>query len=242
MNDNIIKVIGLGATAQNKDIFNDVNFEINAGEIVGLLGHNGSGKSTMLRLLANLERPMQGTVELIRETLDINIHTKDVVIIPDTVKLINNLTIRQNFNVITSGYDYDEVSFAKYLKAIRLDENQNIGDLSKGNQEIVQMVIYFSINTKLYLLDEPFSAVDIYRRELIQKLILDVILRNENSAIIITTHLIDEVENLLERILYINNGSIEIDSKVEQLVAEAGSLKEFLKDHYKMEVGYDEII
>ncbi len=242
MNEKKLRVSNLGASIQKSDVFDGINFEVSAGEVVGLLGHNGCGKSTMLRLLANFERPMRGEVVLNEKKLDINTHTREVIMIPDSIKLISGMTILENFKIIAGQYKHDKESFDKYLKALRLEESQFVGDLSKGNQEIVQMLIYFSIDTDVYLLDEPFSAVDIYRREFIQKIVIDVMLRNEKAIIIITTHLIDEVEGILERVLYLNDGKIEIDKAVEDILSESDSLKSYLKEYYKEEVGFDEFI
>lgn len=242
MSDLVLKTCSLGAKARKRCVFNEINFELYAGEIVGLFGHNGSGKSTMLRLLANLEKPMEGHVEVAGQKQDSNQHNTAVVLIPDTIKLIMNMTIKENFQIITDGYEVEKELFAKYLKMLRLEETTRISELSKGNQEMVQLMIYFTINTNVYLLDEPFSAVDIYRREFIQKLLLDLNLRNENSVIVITTHLISEVENILERILYLDHGQFVINDTVENLLENHSTLAEYLKEYFKDEVGYDELV
>ncbi len=237
-----LEVKNIAAYTHKKTVFENISFNIKPGMIYGLLGHNGSGKSTIQRLLANFEVPMRGEILIGGVKNDINIHNKDVVLVPDTVRLIMNQSIKQNFNVITKHYDVDVEYFNKCIKALRLEQNDVINELSKGNQEIVQLAIYFSINTKVYLLDEPFSAVDIYRRDFIQKLIIDLIVRNPKSSVIVTTHLIDEISNSLNHIIYLDEGEIIIDEDIDVLCSEHGSLSMFLRDYFKEEVGYEEFI
>ncbi len=242
MKNELLKVEGLCAEAKNKKIFSDINFSINPGEVVGLLGHNGAGKSTILRLIANHTIPHTGSVTINNKTNNINTHQKEVVLIPDTIKLFKRKSIIDNYKLITNNYDADYKAFIKYLNSLHISEHEFICDLSKGNQEIVQLAIYFAINTQLYLLDEPFSAVDIYRREFIQKMIIDLMLRNENCSIIVTTHLIADMEAIIERIIYLDSGSIVIDQTTETLIENHENLTDYLKDYFRNEVGFDDFI
>ncbi len=222
-------------------IFDDISFEIEKGEIVGLLGHNGSGKSTIQRIIANYEPAQKGEVTLNGMINDINIQSKDAILIPDRIQLFKNKTIKENFDLISIGYIARFEFLDKYMNILDLKQDDVINSLSKGNQEIVQILIYLSIDTELYLLDEPFSAVDIYRRDLIQKIIVDVQLRLPDSSFIITTHLISEVELILDRILYLHNGKMLFDKEVDELLAEAESLTSYLKEYFKEELGYDKV-
>ncbi len=237
----VLQVENIGMENYKGMIFTDISFKIDKGEIVGLLGHNGSGKSTIQRIIANYEPAQKGEVAVNGMINDINIQTKDVILIPDTIQLFKNKSIKENFDIICIGYNANVDFLNKYMDILDLKDNDIISSLSKGNQEIIQLLIYLSIDTHLYLLDEPFSAVDIYRRELIQKIIVDVQLRQPDSSFIITTHLISEVELILDRVLYLHNGKILFDEEVEQLLVEADSLTSYLKQYFKEELGYDKV-
>lgn len=237
----VIKVVDLEMKINKRVLLENLNFTIYGGEIVGLLGHNGVGKSTIQRILANRENPTGGKIynrgHIQRMEVDVN----NIVYVPDTITLIPNLTIAENFELITKCRPADREFFDKYIKGIRLEQNQQVRSLSKGNQELVQIITLLSINASLYLLDEPFSAVDIFRRELIQKIIIDVSLRNEESSIVITSHLISEVEPMLSRVLYLDDGQIVIDCDLEQILEESPSLIDYLKVYFGDKVGYDHV-
>lgn len=242
MTDNVLELRGISAYTHNKTILKDINLSLTAGQTYGLLGHNGSGKSTLQRLIANLEVPMQGEVLIRGEVNDINQYTDQVLLIPDTVKLHFSKTIKENVAIITTNYDFDDEYFAKCLHSIDLNEQMEIRELSKGNQEMVQLMIYLCCKTSIYLLDEPFSAIDIYRRDFIQKLLIDCIYRNPNAIIVITTHLINEIQNILDHIIYIDHGDIVINDSIDNLIDDDMTLVEYLKDYFKGEVGYDKLI
>ncbi len=238
----MLKTNNLCAKVKKQVIFEDINLDIKPGQVIGLLGHNGAGKSTILRLIANHETPQQGSVVINGNINDINILNKDVLLIPDTILLLKKKTIMQNYNIICRNKDYDKETFIKYLEIINLDGSEQINSLSKGNQEIVQLMIYLSLKTKIYLLDEPFSAVDIFRRELVQKLLIDTMLRNEDAIIVLTTHLINEVENILDHVLYLNDGKIVIDAPIDECMQNHDTLVDYLKETFYAEVGYAKLI
>ncbi len=237
----IIKVEDLTMTIGKRNLFTNINFTITGGEIVGLLGHNGVGKSTMQRIIANRENPTSGQIYNNGNVQRISTDVNNLVYIPDEIILIPNLTLLENYKLVTATRSGDKEFFDKYLKTIRLDENVQLRSLSKGNQELVQIITLLSINASLYMLDEPFSAVDVFRRELIQKIIIDLTFRNEQSSVLITSHLINEIEPMLSRVLYLDEGQIVIDQDMDQIAETGQSLLEYLKEFFGERVGYDNV-
>lgn len=235
MNKEIVKVKDLASKSKKRYVYKNINFEIKSGEVIGLLGHNGAGKSTMLRNLATLERPQSGEIYFAGKLVDINKLNTDVVLIPDEIKLTKSFKIKTQVKMMQTNYGYNKEFLDKYLKLLKLDYEDEIGSLSKGNQEILQIIIMLSLNTKLVIFDEPFSAIDIFRRELIIQMIIETSLKEER-AIIITTHLVNEIEDVLTRILYLNDSEIIMDKQIEEIQEQGISLVEFLKDYFKSEV------
>lgn len=235
----IIKVDKISKCVGKSQLFENVSFSIYGGEVVGLLGHNGVGKSTIQRIIANRENPTSGAIYNGGKIQSTRVETTNIVYVPDTIDLLLNLSILENFELITKTRSADVDFFERYIKIIRLDKNQQVYGLSKGNKEIVQLIILLSINASLYLLDEPFGAVDVFRRELIQKIIIDLSLRNQQSSIVITSHLINEIEPMLSRVLYLNDGRIVFDCELDRIYDTSSSLLEYLKQYFGDKVGYD---
>lgn len=234
-----LEVQNLCFKSRKKNIYKNINFEVYEGEVVGLLGHNGVGKSTMQRVMANQETSHSGKVLVAGCENDINVKDRNIILIPDDIELFKNMNIRDNLELLAQIYGYDEEFYRKYLKVVKLDEKMIIKELSKGNQEIIQLIIYMSLNTKVLLLDEPFSAVDIFRRELIQQMIMDIITKNEERSLLITTHLLLEIQNILTRVIYLNRGEVVINKEMEEIEMEAGDLVSYLKEYFGKDVGYE---
>lgn len=237
----ILKVVDLEMRMRKKTIFEDINFTVYSGEIVGLLGHNGVGKSTIQRIIANRENPTSGKIYNNGVEQCLEKEVSNIVYVPDTIVLISNLSILENYELVTKKKSADREFFDKYIKTIGLDPNERISSLSKGNQELVQIIILLSIEASIYLLDEPFSAVDIFRRELIQKIVIDLSMQREEASIIITSHLINEIEPMLSRVLYLDDGKIVIDRELEDILEESQSLFDYLKVYFGDKVGYDNV-
>ncbi|WOO89495.1 ABC transporter ATP-binding protein [Mollicutes bacterium LVI A0078] len=237
----IFSVENLSMSIGKKTIFEDITFKVYSGEIIGLLGHNGVGKSTMQRIIANRENAQAGTIVNNGRVQTIATDFNNIVYVPDVIILIPNLTVIENFELIAKSRNCNINFFESYIKTIRLTGKEQVKSLSKGNQELVQIIILLSINAAIYLLDEPFSAVDVFRRELIQKIIIDLSLRNESSSVIITSHLINEIEPMLSRVLYLDEGHIVIDKDLDQIYEQSNNLLQYLKDHFGEKVGYDNV-
>lgn len=236
-----IKMTGVGNQLYGDYLFKDLMLTIPGGEVVGLFGHNGSGKSTLHRILGNLEPATKGAVTINGQVNDFNQFRNDVVLIPDQVMLFQNKTISANYKFITKQYKLDKQVFDKLLAILNLNEKQYVSDLSKGNQEMLQLIIYFSIDASVYLLDEPFGAVDIFRRKFINKLFIETILRRSDASIIVTTHLISEIEPILDRVVYLDQGAIKFDVLCDQIYEVSDSVVSYIEAQFE-ELNYEELL
>lgn len=228
----VLEVKSLASKSKKRYVYRDINFEACGGEIVGLLGHNGAGKSTMLRKIANIEAQQEGQVIVDGKENKIEVYRKDVVYVPDVIDLIQDYSIAKQLELYRQNYKLNEEFISEYMQKINLNEKDVIASLSKGNQEILQLIILLAIDSKVIVLDEPFSAIDIFRRELILEMILSRI--NSERVIIITSHLIDEIEPVINRLIYLHEGCIVIDREVESILQENDSLTAYLKSIFKI--------
>lgn len=190
----------------NKKVFEDLNLNIEKGKIVGLLGPNGSGKTTMIKLLAGLLRPEKGEIRI--DGKEIGPESKAVVsYLPERTYFNENLKVKQVVNMFCDFYaDFDEKRAYEMMNLLNIDANTALKKLSKGNKEKVQLIMVMSRRAKLYLLDEPIAGVDPAARDYI----IETIISNydEEASIIISTHLIQDIENVLDDIVFIKEGEI----------------------------------
>ena len=181
-----------------------VNLDIQPGRIVGLLGPNGSGKTTIIKLINGLLQPTSGQVLINGEKPSPK--TKKVVsYLPDTTYLGDNMKIKEVFAMFKDFYsDFDEEKANHLLEDLNLDEKSRLKNLSKGNKEKVQLILVMSRKADLYVLDEPIGGVDTAARDYILKTIIQN--RSENSSVLISTHLISDIEDILDDVIFIKDG------------------------------------
>ncbi len=223
----ILEIKDLSSISKKRYVYRNINFEASGGEIIGLLGHNGAGKSTMLRKIANIEASQAGEIIINGKVNNINKYRKDVVYIPDVIELNQNFKIKEQIKLYEKCYELDQTFINKYLRRMKLEMNDEIAALSKGNQEMLQLIILIAIEANVIVLDEPFSAIDIFRREIILEMIVERI--TDERVIIVTSHLIDEIEPIINRLIYLHEANIVIDREVETILSENESLISFLK-------------
>ena len=193
----------------------DVNLTLESGRIVGLLGPNGSGKTTLIKLANGLLQPTSG--EILLNGLKPGPETKAFVsYLPDANYLPDWMNVEALVGMFDDFYaDFDRKKAEEMLKQLNLREKDRLKTLSKGNKEKVQLILAMSRNAEIYFLDEPIGGVDPATREYI----LHTILKNfdENSSILITTHLIQDVETIFDQVLFLNQGKIVIDGEVDEI-------------------------
>lgn len=211
-----------------KTALDNLSFEVLPGRLVGLLGPNGSGKTTLLKLSAGLLRPSAGQVFI--GGYEPGVATKTITsYLPDRMALPVEMRVDDVVNLFTDFYaDFDMVKASRMLADLKLDPRQRIGTMSKGTQEKMELCLTMSRAAKLYLLDEPLGGVDPAAREYI----LNTILRNynEDAAVIISTHLVEDVERMLDEVLILKEGQLLTHRAVDELREESGmSLDQYFR-------------
>ncbi len=215
MSDVILQCTNLCKSYGKKQALNNLNLSLTKGKIIGLLGPNGSGKTTFIKILNGLLTPTSG--EAVIDGKNIGIESKKIVsYLPDCVSLPEWMKINELINFYKNFYeDFNSEKAYIMLENLKIDLDDKFKTLSKGNKEKVQLILVMSREAKLYLLDEPMGGVDPATRDYI----LNTIISNysENSTVIISTHLIADVEKILDEVLFINNGEIVIQDTVDNI-------------------------
>lgn len=194
---------------------NDISFTVAPGRIVGLLGPNGSGKSTFIKLATGLLTPTDGSISICG--LPVGLATKlKVSYLPDKNYLNDSLKIDQLIDYFNDFYEnFDRKKAYEMLERLNINPKNRLKTLSKGTKEKVQLILVMSRNADLYLLDEPIGGVDPAARDYILSTILSNY--NENGSIIISTHLISDIEPVLDDILFIKDGRLVLTSSVDAI-------------------------
>ena len=198
--DNLIKCEGLTKRYGKNAALWNFSVEIPAGKIIGLLGPNGSGKTTLIKSLSGILMPDAGKMEIAGK--EIGTETKKIVsYLPERPYFSSALRVK---DTLCFFEDFQRKTAEEMLKTLQIDTNSKIGSLSKGTREKVQLVLVMSRKAKVYLLDEPMGGVDPAARDFILKTILTNY--NEDASVLISTHLISDVEKILDEIIFIKQG------------------------------------
>ena len=197
-----------------------IDLKIERGRIVGLLGPNGSGKTTIIKLANGLLSPTEG--DILINGMKPGVETKKIVsYLPERTYLNNWMKVRQIIAFFADFYENFKPEKAyDMLKRLNIDPNERLKNLSKGNKEKVQLILVMSRDAELYLLDEPIGGVDPAARDYI----LETIISNysENATVIISTHLISDIEKVLDDVIFIKDGKIALTSSVDSIRDEKG--------------------
>ena len=211
----MLEIKNLSIAYKNKLVLDKLNLYFKKGEIVGLLGPNGSGKTTLLRILAGLEKNYKGEVKIGGENPDYL--TKSFVSYqPDHLPLDKSYNLIQISNLYDEFFeDFSKEKFEKIIRDFKLDMKMKIKNMSKGMKDKVQIALSLSRKSDLYLLDEPMSGIDPASR----RKIMDVIIDNFDSEglMIISTHLISQIERLLDEVVFISDGKIILEENIDDL-------------------------
>ncbi|CEH28835.1 spermidine/putrescine ABC transporter ATP-binding protein [Aneurinibacillus migulanus] len=233
MSDVLVKFQHVSKKYQSKVAVHNISFELPRGKIIGLIGTNGSGKSTMLKLMAGLIRPTRGMVMINGEQIKRRI-PEQVSFLPDGDHLYPFYTVQQTIDVFSSIYsDFDKKKAIEMLTFMELPGDQFIKVLSKGNKGRLKIILALSRQVPLILMDEPLSGLDpIVRNSIIKSLIsfIDV----ERQTVIMSTHEVAEVEPILDMAVLIHNGELQSIQEVEQIRFTSNmSLVEWMKKSAK---------
>lgn len=232
MSNNLIEISNLTKRYGNFTALNDVSLSLPTGKIIGLLGPNGSGKTTLIKLLSNLLMQYQGSI-LINGHKP-GIETKKIVsYLPDRNYLPDKWVVKDAITYFKDFYDdFDEEKANRLIANLAVDPYKRFKTLSKGTKEKVQLCLVLSRNAKLYLFDEPIAGIDPVARDYIFDLILENY--NKESTLIISTHLITDVERILDYTVFLKNGSVILSGDTKTLLEKSGtSLNEMFKEVFK---------
>lgn len=211
----LLECKNLSKKFDNRDVLQDINIKIPQGKIIGLLGKNGAGKSTLIKLINDLLTPSSG--EILFKCKPIGVYSKEhISYLPERTYLDKGMNVSQVLTFFTEFYkDFNIDKAHKFLKDLDLSEEQKISKMSKGMQEKLQLVLVMSREADLYILDEPLGGVDPATRDYI----LDTILTNfkEDSSIIISTHLISDIERVLDEIIFIDKGKVILQDSSDNI-------------------------
>ena len=228
----LLEIRGLNKKFGNKQVLKNIDLSIEKGHIVGLLGPNGSGKTTLIKLLNGLLCPDTGSIMIDGHCP--GIETKRIVsYLPDKLSLPDWMNSAGAIDYFKDFYnDFDEISAHEMMYKLNIDMDQSIKSLSKGTKEKLQLILTMSRRAKLYLLDEPIGGVDPATRDYI----IHTIISNYSpeSSVIISTHLISDVEQILDKVLFLKEGEIVLDGDVESLRDENGkSIDELFREVFR---------
>ncbi len=220
MSEIILECRGLSKSYGKKTALRDLNFTLPAGRLIGLLGPNGSGKTTLLKLINGLLTPTKG--ELLINGHTPGIDTKSIVsYLPERTYLDDGQRVRDVLQFFGDFYaDFETERARAMLDDLHIDENARLKTLSKGTKEKVQLILVMSRRAKLYCLDEPIAGVDPAARDYILRTIINNY--NPEASVLISTHLISDIEQVLDEVVFLQNGSIIMQKSVDDIRCEDG--------------------
>lgn len=205
---------------------------ISSGNIIGLLGKNGVGKTTLIKLINDLLTPTTGEILINGKKIGIE-SKKDISYLPEKTYLDKNMKVNEILTYFEEFYDnFNKEKAIKLLKDLNLDINLKVSKMSKGMQEKLPIILVMSRNAKLYILHEPLGGVDLATRDYI----LDTILSNfsAGASVLISTHLISDIEGILDEVIFIDKGKIILTSSADELrKKENASIDEIFRRKFK---------
>ena len=232
MNEYVLEIKGLNKSYGKKTALTDINLELERGKIVGLLGPNGSGKTTLIKLINGLLTANSGII-----TVDGNpIGEKSrlsVSYLPDKTYLPDWMKVKDVMKMFEDFYENFDIKKAEdMLGKLNINGEERLKALSKGTKEKVQLILVMSRNAKLYLLDEPIGGVDPAARDYILNTIITTY--NPDASVVISTHLISDIEKVLDEAVFINNGSIVLHDTVDNIREKEGkSVDGYFREVFK---------
>lgn len=227
MND-IIRIENLKKSYGRKLVLDDISLSLGENQIIGLLGPNGCGKTTLIKTMTGLIKDYSGNIFIDGEKP--GVYTKSVIAylpeksyLPDYMRPIDAIKYFSDFYA-----DFDVAKAEKMIKDFDLDMKQKIKTMSKGQQEKISLILVMSRRAKLYILDEPLGGVDPAARDAILSLIMNNYA--ENSTVLMSTHLIHDIEPVLDRALMISKGKLVLNAEVEKIKQDGRTVEDIFKE------------
>lgn len=227
MND-IIKIENLKKSYGKKVVLDGISLSLGENQIIGLLGPNGCGKTTLIKTLTGLIKDYEGSILIDGEKP--GVHSKSIIAylpeksyLPDWMRPVDALKYFADFYE-----DFDTAKAEKMIRDFDLDMKQKIKTMSKGQQEKISLILVMSRRAKLYILDEPLGGVDPAARDAILSLIMNNYA--EHSTVLMSTHLIHDIEPVLDRALMISRGKLVLNADVEKIKQEGKTVEDIFKE------------
>lgn len=231
MSEALLKVRNLKKSYGNHQVLHGVSFDVPKGSIVGLLGPNGCGKSSMIKVIVGLINDYEGEVLINGQKPGVE-SKKVVAYLPERNYLAPWMTPKQAINYMADFYkNFDKAKAVEMAQTFDLDLKQKIKTMSKGQQEKLQLVLVMCRKADIYILDEPLGGVDVVSRDFI----LDTILKNQaqDSTILLSTHLIYDIEKILDRVIMVKDGNVAVNTDVEKIRANGKSVEDLFREVFR---------
>ncbi len=218
--NNLVEIVNLTKKYGTNVAVNNLTVNLPKGKIIGLLGPNGSGKTTLIKMLNGLLTPTEGTIMIDGNYVGTATKSK-VAYLPDRTYLTMNRTIREILDYFQDFYqDFSRERAEEMLKSLGIDPAVKMRTLSKGTKEKVQLILVMSRNASLYILDEPIAGVDPAARDYILRTIINNY--NPEATVLISTHLIEDVEQVLDEVIFMRYGQLVLYTSVDNIREEKG--------------------
>lgn len=217
----LVELVGLTKSYDKKNVaVNNITLTLPKGKIIGLLGPNGSGKTTLIKMLNGLLTPTQGSIKINGQ--DVGVETKaQVAYLPDRTYLSGRQKISEILDFFSDFYaDFSKEKAIEMLRSLNIDPSVKLKTLSKGTKEKVQLILVMSRQASLYVLDEPIAGVDPAARDYILRTIINNY--NPDATVIISTHLIGDIEQVLDEVIFMRYGHLVLYTSVDNIREQHG--------------------
>lgn len=227
----LVEIKNLSKKYKQNFALKEVNLNLPRGKVIGLLGPNGSGKTTLIKVMMGLSRQYTGSVKI--NGVVAGDTTKAMIsYLPDKPHSLSFKTVKEACNFFSDFFqDFDLEKAITLASSLGIDMNAKIRALSKGTQEKVSLLLTLSRNAELYIFDEPIAGVDPVARDQIFSLILENY--HKKASVIIATHLIHDVERILDQAIFLGNGKVLLHEDVKALTSEGHTLETLFKEEFK---------
>ena len=232
----MLKVEQLSKKIDRQTILDGIDFTVESGEIIALVGRNGAGKTTLLRTMVGIIRPDMGDVLYGSKSIFKDAGLKrDVIFVPDSADALKNYTVNEATDLYESIYpSFNRTIFRETLTRYNID-NKKIRQLSKGQKALVTLSLAFAVQAKYYLLDEPTDGLDVVAKSDVLKLMIAQV-ENRNCSIIVSSHQLHELERIADRIIMIENGRVKAILSLEEARALSIKWQVVFNDHVPVEL------